>query len=252
MARNFAIGAGDFIVTPTVNAVTLRTFAAWCYLFSYPTPSGRAWEWRDVAGSNANIEFAVAGSNVLRVTQNWSTTAGIWTVPGPSTGVWAHVVFTYDGGSTANNPVVYINGVSQTVTRTTAPIGTLNANNVGSTFGQRFGGSGNEYDGALAEAALWNRILNASEVAALGAGFTPDTNPRGLLFYYPLIGKYSPEADLAPAGAGRATVTNTVQQDHAPVRRKTTARNFLFAAGAGATGYGSLLSHTRNRLVYTP
>jgi hypothetical protein len=56
----------------------------------------------------------------------WSGSLGIWTA-GSLLGVygqWVHIVVTYDRGSTANDPVIYVNDVSQVVTETFAPTGT--------------------------------------------------------------------------------------------------------------------------------
>jgi len=42
-------------------------------------------------------------------------------------------------------------------------------------------------DGAVAQVGFWNAALDASEVAALAKGYTPDqVRPDSLVFYYPL------------------------------------------------------------------
>jgi hypothetical protein len=56
----------------------------------------------------------------------WSGGNASWTIaPGPSNNVWHYTVITYNAGSTANVPLIYIDGVSQTVTVAAAAAGTV-------------------------------------------------------------------------------------------------------------------------------
>jgi len=218
MARGFSSSSNDYLVTANaLSPYTLRSFAGWVNVTAYGAADGRLWEWRDTPGSNGNVQlFAPAGSNVFEFTANWLTTAGTWTCPAPSSGGWHHISVSYDGGSTANDPVMYVDGVSQTVTETSTPAGaSLRTNTVGMTIGQRFAGSGNKYNGLAAELGWWNILLDAGIHAALAKGYAPSFFRRGLVAYYPLIGQYSPELDGSMGSlAGSATVTGTTIADH--------------------------------------
>jgi len=89
---------------------------------------------------------------------------------------WAHVVVSYDATSTSNNAVLYYNGVAQTVAETgTAPAVAWDGidGTVGGTIGNNSGGSGT-FDGRLADVAIWNSILSATEVEALYSAVTVD------------------------------------------------------------------------------
>lgn len=98
-----------------------------------------------------------------------NTTSGGWhdTAANFPSNQFTHVVWTYDGSSTANAPTLYKNGVLQPLTQGTAPVGTrVTPNNsvlVGNFPGQNFG--------ILADMSyqrLWNnRILNANDAADL-------------------------------------------------------------------------------------
>jgi len=62
-------------------------------------------------------------------------------------------------------------------------------------------------DGDIAEWARWNRWLTASERAILEVTGCPLFVPNGLVRYYPIIGRNSPETDLA--GGENMTVGGT-------------------------------------------
>lgn len=138
---------------------------------------------------------------------------GWWSIPYPSNGVWHNLVITYDGGSTSNDPVIYLNGVSQTVTERRAPTGTLD----GST-GELYLGTNadnTEWDGPVCEYGIWNRVLSADEALGLGKKYSPSHYMRGLMSYIPVIGRASPEPDLVTGTTG--TVTGTTNFAHPPM-----------------------------------
>lgn len=245
MARAFSAAGNDYIVTGTITSFTQRSVSVMVHPTDYAVSQGRVWEWRDAGGSLMNMQLYNTGSaNVCEVAVNWSTTTGVWTCPPPSAGSWHVVTVTYDGGSTSNNPAMYVDGVSQTVTRAIAPAGSLNAGTRSMTFGQRFGGSGNKYNGAAAEFGLWNRILTAGELAGLAKWSVPNTCPRGLISYYPLLGRYSPELDLAPGVAsGSGTVTSTSIADHPRVFRVFNPMPVMVADAASGPGVPVFLHH---------
>jgi hypothetical protein len=220
MGRLFTSAGNDYLVSAnTFTPGSLRTISMIVKVTAYGAADGRVYNWRDAGGNNETISYYhPAAADVLEYSPNFSTTNGNWTCPGPAAGTRSHGLITYDGGNVANNPNMYVGGVLQTATRTQAPVGTVSAANASLTLGQRFGGSGNKYAGTLEEFAMWNRILIAREIAALALGFSPLCFPRGLICYYRLPGRYSPELDLSPgASFGAATVTGTSAADHGRV-----------------------------------
>ena len=101
------------------------------------------------------------------------------------------------------------------------------------------------YGGGLAEAAIWNRVLTAGEIAALGRGFAPAFFPRGRVFYSPLAGRQSTEPNWA--GTAHGTVTGTSYLDHpsiiCPVANVPLAR----PSGGGSPPPVGRISHAATR-----
>ncbi len=110
--------------------------------------------------------FGLDASNDLRYAHSWDG-SGIsrWVTAGnfvPYDGTFTHVAVTYNASSTANDPIIYVDGVSRSVTETTAPFGTVE--NAG-TF--RVGiaeGTVNEFDGDIDELLFIGQILSSTEV----------------------------------------------------------------------------------------
>lgn len=115
-----------------------------------------------------------------------STTDGAWSIPKPSTGAWLNHIVTYDWSSTANDPVIYINGASQSITERSTPNGTPVNTSTALYLGSEANG-GQYWDGRIAEVAIWNRILTTDEATAIGKGFSPSFFKNGLVFYTPLV-----------------------------------------------------------------
>lgn len=173
-----------------------------CAAFTSPTAMSFAgWYWRNgVGGLSSGRIFDKTGSAVAEINLNWrntsssirfgrifSTTSGGWDTTAAAAvaiGAWVHIVITYDGSSTSNNPTIYINGQSVSVTTTTAPVGTV-ANNSGVlVFGNRSTGS-TQWDGMLGGQAFWSGcLLNQAEARALFQGADPRTiRPQYLAEY---------------------------------------------------------------------
>lgn len=76
----------------------------------------------------------------------------------------------------------------------------------------------NYWDGNICEVGVWNVVLTDAEIAALAAGVSPARiRPGSLVFYAPVWGADSPEADLS-SGARDLTVTGTTASAHGPVQ----------------------------------
>jgi hypothetical protein len=152
-----------------------------------------AWVRSDVSpGDGGNLRYLLAfrqsaitcgylalpsGSRQLQFGSSHAT-QGVWNATGYDlpANEWVHVTLSYDQSSTANNPVLTINGQAVTLTRATAPSGSVNT-----TDATRIGGSGGNmnqaWKGRIDEARLHNRILTADEVALLPLTSTPNQAP---------------------------------------------------------------------------
>lgn len=136
------------------------------------------------------------------VTVPWSTTRGQWHFTPKGTGRWQHIVLTYDGGSTANVPTVYNDGVAVSLSLDTSPTGsyglTLNTQGIGNSNNGADAPGSVGWDGMIAHFALWNgALLDLGSVHALLNGACPlGIYPDTLATYLPLDGVNNPEPDL--------------------------------------------------------
>ena len=143
----------------------------------------------------------------FRFQRDWGGGSGIWDVLTANLGVTLsarnHFAVTYDGASTANNPTIYANKASKTVTRTLAPAGAIWTTSGVWTLGNDAAGA-LPLGGTMEYLAICNVVLTAQEVADhADYGIVP----RGCIGAWSLGGQ-SPEPDLS--GNGRnGTVTGT-------------------------------------------
>jgi hypothetical protein len=212
MARGFGatlgVGATDKVVSALATMSAQRSYAI------------RVLKNGDGAASNGHIfrqDNAIASltdlfdyqTNTFRYASPWTTTeVGLWTIVPPSSAVWHSIVVTYDGGSAANDPVIYVDGASVTVTETVAPVGTRIVGGLVFTLGNAASNNRN-WDGSLAEFAVWDRLLTATEANRLGIGYSPAFFPTGRVEYIPMR-----EANVGQAGT--PTITGTLFQPHPP------------------------------------
>ena len=230
MARDFngTSNYGSLTLNTAQKALTTHTIAWWEYLDSNAQYK-RPYDF-DSTTHDYRMEFDNGWGYVFVI--GWSTNDGKWSIAKPTTGAWHHIAITYNGGATTNDPIIYKDGVSQTITERVAPTGTLQLP-TGSGWIGSDDGTGEFFDGRLAEFAIWNRILTAGEIAALGKGFSPLTNPVGLVLYLPLIGTASPEIELI--GGSNLTLTNAPTNiAHPRIIYPTSFQDRRFTTAAGA------------------
>ncbi len=113
-----------------------------------------------------------SGIQTYYFSQTFTVLKGIWRAQAGAItlNVWQHACMTYDGSSTTNVPVVYINATPQTVTTFSIPSGTRNDEGGASiqhigNYSDAFPNS--SFDGALDEVRIYNRILTSAEVKRL-------------------------------------------------------------------------------------
>jgi concanavalin A-like lectin/glucanase superfamily protein len=182
-AYDFGAAANDVIETPfnTSQPASARSYSIWHY------QDGNG-------GSSAGIMwtqlFSSLAVRVLSGTQHiftadWSTTDGSWNWTKPSNSAWHNTIVVYNGSATTNDPTVYVDGASVTVTETATPVGSL--------AGSGFFAIGNNnvdtanWDGRLCEFAIWHRAISAGEAKSIGEGKSPLFYPNLLVMYQPLV-----------------------------------------------------------------
>lgn len=181
---------------------------------------------RDSGGSGNSYGQALQSENATPATQfsiendngsggwglifsaGWTTQRGIWSFAYPDT-AYHNYVITYDHGSTANNPIIYKDGVSQALTKRLSPSGTARTSSTQLTIGNAAVGIYG-WDGKIAEVAIWDGILPPDIAVAIGKGASPLLFPEGLVFYSPMVGRLSPEIDLLGSTTGTVSGTSNV------------------------------------------
>ena len=170
-----------------------------------------------------NAIFTNGGLGTYELAVRFSVTSGIWRWTRPATGSFARIMAIVDATSTGNTPAVYMNGVLQTLTLATAPVGVAAplvstiiriGNNAALTV---------NWDGLLAEFAAWPRRLTADDAKAYGIGrYSPLLIPGGFpLAYVPMLRENRDYFGTDP------TITGTQVQPHDRV---------IYPAGAMAMG----------------
>src|SRR5262245_41657798 len=137
MARTFGGASTDRLNTGYNTHGTLRTFSIWANRNGTGGGGlGRMFDKR-TASASTEVELFYHNSGAeYEYLRGWSSAAGRWSFTAPATGAWRHLAVSYDAGSTANNPVVYLDGVSQSLT-TITPSGTLLTNTAEYIVGNR-------------------------------------------------------------------------------------------------------------------
>jgi hypothetical protein len=206
---------------------TAASWAFWIYLTSNTNNNRILTKWSS-SNSNASflVQFDATGSNLLiwAIRNNGNTNIyGNKTLAGISLNAWTQVTITWNSSSGVHN--IYFNGVNQSLgSLFTQSVTNLQASTSHLQFGYESAESVNGFPGRLAEVAIWNLDLTASEAAALAQGVIPyRIRPSALQGYWPLWGLTSPEPDLSgndiPTSASPSTgvLTGTSPANHAPI-----------------------------------
>ena len=186
------------------------TFAAWVYPDVFDAQSRYFWSSHPagdaapgaifyIAGTTDKLAVYVAGGTALE------RTCGDNSI---STGSWQHILLTWDGSTTAANVHIYVNGAEEDYAATTNGVN-LTAATGSWSIGGRIYDDARNFDGHVAEPAVWNGILSAAEIAALAAGYAPHCFPYGLKWAPRLIRGVND-----PISGNTGTLDGTSVADH--------------------------------------
>lgn len=148
--------------------VDQRSVAFWIYRDSTPAASQCIAVEATANGAGNGRMFYYSSSPTVaghraRLFAKW-TTDGSWFTPDIALSEWHHVAITYDRGATTNDPVMYVDGVSVTVTETLAPTGTVQGAQDTLKLGENPGG-GEDMDAAVAYLTMeFGTIWTSAEV----------------------------------------------------------------------------------------
>lgn len=229
-------GSDDAIKTNLTAHNDQRSYGLWVYREGDGEGGGgRMWDKRD---NDDEVEFLWmwGANNAYDFKRLFSAGPGEWLIDEPTLNAWHHILITYDSTSVTNNPIMYIDGVSQTVTEQNTPAGTANTNSSAYIIGNRnhpTNGYNRTWDGRLCEWAVWNRLLTADEADIIGAKkFSPLFIPDGLIRYSLLVRELNDRLD---SGSQTLNDTPTVIE-HPPIIYPTRVALGLAPATAPPAG----------------
>jgi hypothetical protein len=166
-------GINDVVVGLTQSPPTPISISTWINPASLgENNSGHIFSIRDDSDNNPNLQLRLLTGNKIRflvVFDNaGALTSGQWDTPSNSVTLNAlqHLALIYDGSSPTNDPIVYINGVLQALVRVSSPFGVLRSQPALWRIGNNPATS-STFKGIIDETRIYNRVLLASEVAAL-------------------------------------------------------------------------------------
>ena len=205
-------GQNDVVIIPHASSIDSQTTLTWS-AWVKPASAGQAGAGRVFDKGQRQITIAGSpGSADVQFSQNFASGSNQWHTPVNSItyGSWAHIAVTYDASSTANAPVIYINGVLQTLTQTASSGSGSFASDSSSNLA--IGNTNNSirtYDGAIDDARVYNRILSSTEAADLyGSGNTPPVSNSGLVGWWKMDEATGSSALDASGNNNTGTLTN--------------------------------------------
>lgn len=243
MSRLFSGAATDKITaSSTYTFPTTSTIGAWVYRTGAGGGNlGVVWQ-----RLSTNTRVFNDATNYYFVA-DWSSADGEWFVTLPSNDAWHHLCLTYDAGSTSNDPVIYIDGASASVTENSGPGGSFSSSSFTLVLGNNGNSNNRNFGGRIAEFVHYNVILGAAEVRALMLRGPNHVRPAARVAYYPLIGR-SGEPDFSPTNLS-GTLTGTAVDIHPPIARQFSwsAANRSATAGAATRIVPVVTSYARRR-----
>jgi hypothetical protein len=124
--------------------VDTHSFAFWVYVDATPVANQAVFTecTANGAGTGRLFVYVVAPTTAgfqVRVLAKW-TTDGRWDSSDISLNEWHHIAITYDRGATTNDPVMYVDGTSVTVTEELTPTTTVQSGQDTVKLGENPGG----------------------------------------------------------------------------------------------------------------
>jgi len=225
MARDYTSTAHT-VNTGSRTGTTLRTISAWFYIDAYDSTARRLFD----QGTQEYLYYRTTNGDFAFTVDAWSGSNARWGITQPSAGGWHHLAITYDAGSTANDPVFWLDGTSVSVVEITAPSGTYSNKTSNCYIGNRSDAT-RGHNGAIGEFAQWDVILSDSEIAALASRVSAArVRPQSLT----LFDAGHNAADMVNGGTFTVSVAGYV--DHCPTGFPFALDDFVphsVAAGGG-------------------
>ena len=152
------------------------TVMAWIYPMGWGENGyGRIFDKSSSASSTGDgwvIRMNTDNGGIINFGQGFTSGRGWWKIPNGSISLnaWQHIAVAYDASSTANDPVIYLDGSPVAVTRVDSPSGSIRSDAaINLRLGNFAGGTSHTFDGTIDDARIYDRMLDAGEIATLAA-----------------------------------------------------------------------------------
>jgi len=217
MGRNFVSASTQwlFVNASPITAMPL-TICAWARARATAT-NGCVVQVSDKDVTRTYFELQFRSDFKVRAALDDGTTAASAVgVVATAIDTWTHCAAVF---ASATSRTSYINGANP-VNETTNVAGSFAGMDRVSVARRGSSGGSLQFNGDVAEVAIWNVALTEPELLALANGTNPKLiRPENLVFYAPLYGVDSPEPNLTIGGSTyNLTLTNTpTLTTHPPV-----------------------------------
>ena len=252
MSRGFyttlGVDVSDKIVTAQTAQSTSRSYAFWINYHGIGSDA----TYSIVCERNSGDEtIYLQSGSLMNFFRSFSGNLGGWNWAHPSTDTWVHILITFDGSSDANDPIVYVDGSTVSVSESSGPIGTIVTS---ATDNFRLGNRAGDtltFNGMLAQFAMWDSILTSGNATSLAGGALPSSiSPGTLIEYLPMLRTDDPVTSEVIADP---TVTGTAVQNDPP-GFGTTVPSFVGAntvarASSSALGLTRPVASTTNDIL---
>jgi hypothetical protein len=158
----WGVHSTDGIVTDlTANDTTTISYSIWAYMTGYGGGGlGRYFEKRTTSAQteelleNSGLEYARAWTG--------GGTGVAWYWAAPTQNAWHYIVVTYDGSSSSNVPLCYVDGIVQALSSGSSPSGAVETSTDNYVIGNRVNDYARNWAGTLDEFHIAKTILPSS------------------------------------------------------------------------------------------
>lgn len=142
------------------------TFAAWIR----KTGDGGGSRGRIIDFGDADIALYTTATEEVRFLAMWDGSQVVWTTAASafSLNTWTHIAVTYDASLDTNDPIIYVNGVVQSVSVSSGTAtGQFDGISGGSGFVGNRSSADRTFEGQLADVAVWDSVLLTNEIKSI-------------------------------------------------------------------------------------
>lgn len=159
-------GTTDSATTTLTSHAVRRTYIA-RIIRNGPGSNGRVFD-KLVSSSQVELLYYANTADQWRFSRGFSGGTSEWSIStGLNTGVSQVLAVTYDSGSSANNPLIYLQGEPQTVTVQARASGSALTTSDPYVLGNRLSDSARCIDGSISDFAVFDDLLAPAEIMEL-------------------------------------------------------------------------------------